>query len=165
MKTRAKRAEERQKFYEKLNNRPKKVKKNVGYTEKSTYGCNQLMTTKIKISRDQSGSLSVKNSSIDDELPALIKQELIDDEYEVGQNASDNQPSSEPLKKNSVATQCFSNQNELWLYVGKIEKTTVDAQTQTSPRQDEFGECNAYCQYLLIGQYCGPNCQFLRLMM
>ena len=165
MKTRAKRAEERQKFYEKLNKRPKKVKNNVGNTEKPSFGGNQLMTMKIKISRDQMGLLSIKNSSIDDELPALIKQEPIDDEYEVGQNASDKQPCSDDLvKKNSVATQCFSNQNELWLYVGRKEKNTVDVQTQTSPCHDEIGECNAYCQYLLFGQYCGPNCQFLRLM-
>ena len=164
MKTRAKRAEERLKFLEKLNKRPKKIKNYVGDIEKPSCGGNKALPLKIKISRDQIGSLSIQNFSIDDELPALIKQEPIDDEYEVGQNMAVNQAKKDNIEKKSVATQCYSNHNELWLYVGRNEKKTANAQTQTLQFHDENGFCNADCQFLLFGQYCGPSCQFIRLM-
>ena len=164
MKTRAKRAEERLKFLEKLNNRPKKTRNYVGDIERLSCAGNKASPLKIKISRDQIGAFAIQNFSIDDELPALIKQEPIDDEYEVGQNKAANQVKKDNFEKKSVATQCHSNHNELWLYVGRNEKKTANAQTQTSPFYDENGFCNPDCQFLLFGRYCGPLCQFIRLM-
>ena len=163
MKTRAKKAEERQKFLQKLNRKSNRFKHVAGNNnEKSISVGNKSNLLKIKISREPMGSFAIQNISIDNELPALIKQEIIDEEYDSGQNAVVKDGCRhENVMKNSVSTQCHSSKNELWLYVGRNVHNTVDAQTQTSPLPDEYAYCRDHCQYLIYGHFCGPTCQFL----
>ena len=161
MKTRKKRAEERKKFLEKLNRTSNRVKTSVRKMNEQSIGVESNSSfLKIKISRDQMGSLTIQDSRIDEELPPLIKQECLNDEYESAQSLFAKRWKEENVKKNSVSTQCYSTKKELWLYVGRNGPNTVDAQTQTISR-DEVGYCYDFCQFLILGQYCGPACQFL----
>ena len=161
MKTRKKRAEEREKFLEKLNRTSNRVKNFVGKMNEQSIGVGSKSSIlKIKISRDQMGSFAIQDLRIDEELPALIKHERVDDEYESAQSSFTRRWKEQNVKKNSVSTQCYSTKKELWLYVGRNGPNTVDAQTQTISR-DEYGYCKDFCQFLIYGQYCGPACQFL----
>lgn len=166
MKTRAKTAEERKRFLQKLNKIPIRFKNCGGNANQKTKTVGiKSNIPKIKISRDRMGSFVIKNFSIDGEFPLLIKQERIDDEYELAHSVSVNEGvMKKNVEKNSVSTQCHSSDNELWLYVGRNVNNTVDAQIQTSPTVDEYGYCRPYCQYLLTGQFCGPTCQFIGLI-
>lgn len=163
MKTRAKKAEEMQKFLQKLNRKPKRIRSCVNsINEKAISNRNNSNFLKIKISRDHMGTFAVQRFDIDEELPALIKQEIIDDEYESRQSLFVKKGcKDENVKKNSVSTQCHSGRNGLWLYVRRNAQNTKDAQTQTSPSHDGYGYCNPFCQYLIYNQFCGPACQFL----